>query len=83
MTGCSPAQDFQCLPGYAVLLLLPIHRTWCPTTRIDEVIVDISVDGILNELVCKVIPVIDDIKVINRYTLADASLETHTRIYYT
>ena len=52
-------------------------------TKIDESEANIRLDGRLDEGIWQRIPVVDDMKVVIPDTLADASLETHTRIFYT
>lgn len=52
-------------------------------TQIDEDEANIRLDGLLDEAVWDRIPVIDGMKVITPDTLADASLETHVKVFYT
>ncbi|MEX0619300.1 MAG: hypothetical protein WD180_10140, partial [Pseudohongiellaceae bacterium] len=52
-------------------------------TRVDESIAGISLDGRLDEPVWEDIPVLDDMRVIDPDTLVPASLQTHTRLFYT
>ena len=52
-------------------------------TKIDESEANIRLDGRLDEGIWQRIPIVDDMKVVIPDTLADASLETHTRIFYT
>ncbi len=51
-------------------------------TRIPQAEAQISLDGVLDEPVWQRVPVIDNMRVIQPDTLAQASLETHTRIFY-
>ncbi len=54
-----------------------------PLTRVADAAAEITVDGVLDELIWQDIPVIDGMGVIQPDTLAAASLETHTRVFYT
>ena len=52
-------------------------------TRLDESLVNIELDGRLDEAVWQQVPVIDGMRVVTPDTLADSSLRTETRIFYT
>ncbi|ALO45974.1 DUF5916 domain-containing protein [Pseudohongiella spirulinae] len=52
-------------------------------TRLDESLVNIELDGRLDESVWQQVPVIDGMRVVTPDTLADSSLRTETRIFYT
>lgn len=52
-------------------------------TRVEEDAANIVLDGHLDEAVWSRLPVIDDMRVIDPDTLAPASHETHTRVFYT
>lgn len=65
-----------CLPAFAQE---PVPQL----TRVDESLVDIELDGRLDEAVWQQVPVIDGMRVVTPDTLADSSLRTETRIFYT
>jgi hypothetical protein len=52
-------------------------------TQLDEDAVNITLDGRLDEGVWQNVPYIDGMRVVVPDTLAEASYETHTRIFYT
>ncbi len=52
-------------------------------THVDEAEASVDLDGFLDESVWSRIPAIDGMQVISPDTLAPASLETHTKIFYT
>jgi hypothetical protein len=52
-------------------------------TRLEESDVNIVLDGRLDEAVWQQVPVIDGMRVVTPDTLADSSLRTETRIFYT
>lgn len=52
-------------------------------TQVDEGAANITLDGRLDEGIWASIPVIDGMRVVIPDTLAEASLETHTKVFYT
>ncbi|MDP1931798.1 MAG: DUF5916 domain-containing protein [Gammaproteobacteria bacterium] len=52
-------------------------------TQVDEATANITLDGRLDEGIWARIPAIDGMRVVIPDTLAEASLETHTKIFYT
>ncbi|MEX0618079.1 MAG: DUF5916 domain-containing protein [Pseudohongiellaceae bacterium] len=59
------------------------QQTFPQLTRIEEADAGITLDGFLDETVWMDIPAIDGMRLIDPDTLAEASLETRTRIFYT
>ncbi|MDO9476448.1 MAG: hypothetical protein Q7L07_07025, partial [Pseudohongiella sp.] len=77
-----------CATSAALVVLAPITELQAQEvvpqlTRMDEGVADITLDGRLDEAVWQQVPVIDGMRVILPDTLAEASLRTDTKIFYT
>lgn len=59
------------------------QQTTPQLTRMDEDAANIELDGFLDEAVWQQVPVVDGMRVIIPDTLAAATYETHSRIFYT
>jgi hypothetical protein len=75
------------LPTTIILLLLSCtvasQSAFPQLSRFEENEADIELDGFLNEEIWNQVPVVDGMRVIDPDTLAEASYETHSRIFYT